>query len=198
MPQIFPYYLAISQAFVPAVIQIADLTGPLGVTALMLAFNGALVGRLASLARAVCGSPGAGWLVAGVLIVADLAYGAVRLHQVDARRAAAPKVRTGARAGQRRHPREVGSARVRAPARHPPARVGRAGARGRRADRLARVVVSVRLSARAGRLPAGLPARRSAPGARAASTRRCCSARSLTPWARRTAHATGTRTTPRS
>src|SRR5262245_52301518 len=37
MPQIFPYYLAISQAFFPLVIQIADLTGPLGVTALMLA-----------------------------------------------------------------------------------------------------------------------------------------------------------------
>ena len=41
MPQMFPYYLAISQAFVPVVIQIADLTGPLGVTALMVAFNGA-------------------------------------------------------------------------------------------------------------------------------------------------------------
>ena len=44
MPQIFPYYLAISQAFVPAVIQIADVTGPLGVTALMLAFAGAVAG----------------------------------------------------------------------------------------------------------------------------------------------------------
>jgi apolipoprotein N-acyltransferase len=30
-----------------------------------------------------------------VLVVANLVYGAVRLHQVDARRAAAPKVRTG-------------------------------------------------------------------------------------------------------
>ena len=39
MPQIFPYYLAISQAFVPIVIQIADLTGPLGVTALMVALQ---------------------------------------------------------------------------------------------------------------------------------------------------------------
>ena len=43
IPQMFPYYLAISQAFVPAVIQIADLTGPLGVTALLLALNGALL-----------------------------------------------------------------------------------------------------------------------------------------------------------
>ena len=47
MPQIFPYYLAISQAFVPTVIQIADLTGPLGVTALMMACNGALADALA-------------------------------------------------------------------------------------------------------------------------------------------------------
>jgi apolipoprotein N-acyltransferase len=43
MPQMFPYYLAISQAFVPIVIQIADLTGPLGVTALLVALNGALL-----------------------------------------------------------------------------------------------------------------------------------------------------------
>src|SRR3569623_3595947 len=28
LPQVFPFYLAISQAWVPAVIQIADLTGP--------------------------------------------------------------------------------------------------------------------------------------------------------------------------
>ncbi len=31
-PQIFPFYLAITQAWVPPVIQIADITGPLGVT----------------------------------------------------------------------------------------------------------------------------------------------------------------------
>src|ERR1051325_8240755 len=31
-PQIFPFYLAITQAWVPPVIQIADVTGPLGVT----------------------------------------------------------------------------------------------------------------------------------------------------------------------
>src|SRR5438270_397507 len=41
-PQIFPFYLAITQAWVPAVIQIADITGPLGVTFLLVAVNGAL------------------------------------------------------------------------------------------------------------------------------------------------------------
>src|SRR6185436_10792817 len=93
MPQIFPYYLAISQAFVPAVIQIADLTGPLGVTALLLACSGALLDAWRARDR--------GWRVAGrhpaavgALIALDLIYGAVRLHQVDARRAAAPKVKT--------------------------------------------------------------------------------------------------------
>ncbi len=94
MPQIFPYYLAISQAFVPIVIQIADLTGPLGVTALMLALNGALLDAWRARAR--------GWRVAGrglavvaALIVVDLVYGALRMHQADTRRAAAPKVKTG-------------------------------------------------------------------------------------------------------
>jgi apolipoprotein N-acyltransferase len=94
MPQIFPYYLAISQAFVPIVIQIADITGPLGVTALMLAFNGAVFDawRLRDRGLRVAGR---GLAVVAALIVVDLVYGAVRLHQVDARRAAAPKVRTG-------------------------------------------------------------------------------------------------------
>jgi apolipoprotein N-acyltransferase len=96
MPQIFPFYLAISQAWVPAVIQIADLTGPMGVTALMVAWNGALVD--AWLAR----REGRAWraalrplAIASIFVMADLAYGAVRLHQVDAARAAAPKVKTG-------------------------------------------------------------------------------------------------------
>jgi apolipoprotein N-acyltransferase len=94
-PQVFPFYLAISQAWVPVVIQIADLTGPLGVTALLVACNGGLYDALA-LRRA--GSPRAAWKPLGVvalLIVANLGYGAVRMHQADAARAAAPKVKTG-------------------------------------------------------------------------------------------------------
>ena len=94
MPQIFPYYLAISQAFVPAVIQIADLTGPLGVTALLMLAGGALADVVRS-PRPRTWATWRGVAVAAALIVFDLGYGALRLHQVDARRASAPKVRTG-------------------------------------------------------------------------------------------------------
>jgi apolipoprotein N-acyltransferase len=89
IPQVFPYYLAIAVAFVPRLIQVADLTGPLGVTALLVTFNGALV-DLARDRRAW-----RGLAAAAVLLAADLGYGAARLHEADARRAAAPKVRTG-------------------------------------------------------------------------------------------------------
>jgi apolipoprotein N-acyltransferase len=94
MPQIFPYYLAISQAFVPAVIQIADLTGPLGVTALMLAFAGAVADAIFAASRRSWPA-WRGMAIIGLLIIADLGYGALRMHQADARRVAAPKVRTG-------------------------------------------------------------------------------------------------------
>jgi apolipoprotein N-acyltransferase len=97
MPQIFPFYLAISQAGVPLVIQIADLTGPIGVTALMVAWNGALVDAWHGL-RAGRGRAPATWrplAVASGFVVLALAYGGLRLHQVDAARAAAPKVKTG-------------------------------------------------------------------------------------------------------
>src|SRR6266545_2908098 len=94
MPQIFPYYLGISQAFGPSVIQIADITGPLGVTALMLACNGALLDAwlLRKQPRRVALR---GPAIAAALILLDLGYGALRLRQVDARRAAAAKVKTG-------------------------------------------------------------------------------------------------------
>ena len=95
MPQIFPFYLAISQAWVPALIQIADVTGPIGVTALLVAWNGALLDAWLG-ARAGRGRAAFRPLAAAALFVAAvLAYGAVRVHQVDAARAAAPKVKTG-------------------------------------------------------------------------------------------------------
>jgi apolipoprotein N-acyltransferase len=94
MPQIFPYYLAISQAFVPAIIQIADVTGPLGVTALMLAFAGAVADAIFTASRR-CWPAWRALVVVALLIAGDLGYGALRIHQADGRRAAAPKVRTG-------------------------------------------------------------------------------------------------------
>src|SRR5258708_16918155 len=42
VPQLFPCGQWISQAWQPLVIQIAELTGPLGVTALLMLVNGAL------------------------------------------------------------------------------------------------------------------------------------------------------------
>ena len=96
MPQMFPYYLAISQAFVPIVIQIADLTGPLGVTALLVALNGALLDAWRAARPRAGRVAGRGAAAVGVLIVARPRRTArFRLHQVDTRRAAAPKVKTG-------------------------------------------------------------------------------------------------------
>jgi apolipoprotein N-acyltransferase len=95
MPQIFPYYLAFSMAWVPVFIQIADLTGPMGLTALIVSWNGALLdgwlGRRQGRGRRA-------WrplAIASACVVANLLYGAVRLHQADVARAAAPKVKTG-------------------------------------------------------------------------------------------------------
>jgi apolipoprotein N-acyltransferase len=93
MPQIFPFYLAMSQAPVPVMIQIADLTGPIGVTALMVAWNGSLLD--AWYARRAGSRKLRPLAVSSAFVVLTLVYGAVRLHQVDAARAAAPKVKTG-------------------------------------------------------------------------------------------------------
>ena len=137
MPQIFPYYLGLSQAFVPVLIQIADLTGPLGVTALMLTVSGAVadwtIRSVRLRARAARAPPGAGWRSLACCIVADLGYGALRMHQADARRAAAPKVKTGivqANVGilEKWDPLEFARLLT-----HAPARLRRARARGRRA-----------------------------------------------------------------
>ena len=94
-PQIFPYYLAISQAWVPTVIQIADITGPLGVTFVLLACNGGIhdaIVRWRAGDRRAARRP---LVVVAALIVATVGYGRLRIHQIDARRAAAPKIKAG-------------------------------------------------------------------------------------------------------
>jgi apolipoprotein N-acyltransferase len=95
IPQIFPFYLAISQAWVPAVIQIADLTGPLGVTFVLVTVNGAVYDawlRWRAGDRRDAGRPLA---IAAALVLAVVGYGQIRIRQVDARRAAAPKLKAG-------------------------------------------------------------------------------------------------------
>src|SRR5207244_12634129 len=87
VPMIFPYFMAITQAPLPIAIQIADVTGPYGVTAMIAAASGAIVDGVARRRR-----PGL-WTAGAIAVV--LAYGALRLLQVDRARADAPHVRIG-------------------------------------------------------------------------------------------------------
>jgi apolipoprotein N-acyltransferase len=90
VPQLFPCGQWISQAWHPLVIQIAELTGPLGVTALLMLVNGALY-DLAVDRRAAMYSA----LAAAALVAAALIFGAVRMRQVDAIVAQAPRLKVG-------------------------------------------------------------------------------------------------------
>jgi len=90
IPQIFPCGQWISQAWHPLVIQIAELTGPFGVTALLMLVNGALYdlaldGRGARVSAAS----------AAALLAASLTFGAVRIRQVDELVARAPRLKVG-------------------------------------------------------------------------------------------------------
>ena len=107
MPQIFPYYLGFSQVDFLPLIQIADLTGPIGVTFVVLMMTGALAdaGRWWWANRAARATMPAAAVARGVLrplaipaglLALVLGYGAIRIHQIDGRRAAAPHVRVGA------------------------------------------------------------------------------------------------------
>ena len=90
VPQLFPCGQWISQAWHPLVIQIAELTGPLGVTALLMLVNGALydLGTDGRAARYPA-------LAAASLLAAALVFGAVRMHQVDDSIARAPRLKIG-------------------------------------------------------------------------------------------------------
>jgi apolipoprotein N-acyltransferase len=90
VPQIFPCGQWISQAWNPLVIQISELTGPFGVTALLMLINGALY-DLALDARAARYPA----LAAAGILAAALIFGAVRMRQVDEIIAAAPRLEVG-------------------------------------------------------------------------------------------------------
>jgi apolipoprotein N-acyltransferase len=90
VPQLFPCGQWISQAWQPLVIQIAELTGPFGVTALLMMVNGALYDVLADRLAVRYHA-----LAAGVLLAASLAFGAVRMRQVDALVSEAPRLKIG-------------------------------------------------------------------------------------------------------
>ena len=90
VPLLFPSHLAIVQAWHPMVIQIADLTGPIGVSALLLVVNGGVYDLLALRRKGLV--PAA---AAAVILMAALLYGHFRMRQLDARSAAAPKLAIG-------------------------------------------------------------------------------------------------------
>jgi apolipoprotein N-acyltransferase len=92
VPFMFPWYLAVTQAWLPPVIQVAELAGPVGVTALLMAVGGALydVGATTDARRRLV--PAAG---AAVLLAAALIFGVVRMAQIDQRRAEAPTIQVG-------------------------------------------------------------------------------------------------------
>ena len=90
VPMLFPFHLAIVQAWHPLVIQIADLAGPIGVTALLLVVNGAIYDlatrRRKALASAVAGT---------VILAGALLYGNFRMRHFDRLSAASPKLTVG-------------------------------------------------------------------------------------------------------
>jgi apolipoprotein N-acyltransferase len=90
VPQIFPSGQWISQAWHPLVIQIAELTGPWGVTALLMLVNGALY-DLVDDPRAAR----APLISAAAMLAAALIFGAVRMRQVDETLAHAPTLAIG-------------------------------------------------------------------------------------------------------
>ncbi|HWM87973.1 MAG TPA: hypothetical protein VNO33_19095, partial [Kofleriaceae bacterium] len=92
VPYLFPCYLAITQAWLPPVIQIAELTGPVGVTALLFMVNGAIYDLLTT------SSPRRRFLSAGpaaAILAVAIVFGVVRMTQIDGRRAAAPSIEVG-------------------------------------------------------------------------------------------------------
>jgi len=94
MPFVFPWYLAITQAWVVPVIQVAELTGPLGVTFLMMMVNGALF-DLVNARLEHRPWPRRSVAIVGGVMAATVVFGYVRMAQIDARRAAAPGVKVG-------------------------------------------------------------------------------------------------------
>ncbi len=92
-PMVFPWYLAINQAWVPRGIQIAELTGPTGVSALLALCAGVVTDVVAW--RAGAALPRRTIAVAIAVLVANPILGSLRMRQIEARRAAAPQVRIG-------------------------------------------------------------------------------------------------------
>ncbi|MBN1772609.1 MAG: apolipoprotein N-acyltransferase [Deltaproteobacteria bacterium] len=108
-PMIFPWYLAMTQYRILPVVQVADVVGVVGVTALLVSFNAALYQSLAAATERLSRRPA--WLpppgthsrrsaaragtVVAALVVAILAYGIVQQRRYETRRAGADRVPVG-------------------------------------------------------------------------------------------------------
>jgi apolipoprotein N-acyltransferase len=90
VPQLFPCGQWISQAWNPLVIQISELTGPLGVTALLMMVNGALYDLTVN-ARAARYPA----MACAVILAAALVFGVVRMRAIDDDVAHAPRLKVG-------------------------------------------------------------------------------------------------------
>ncbi len=90
VPQLFPCGQWISQAWNPLVIQVSELTGPLGVTALLMMINGALYDLMLNPRAARYPA-----ITSVVLLAAALIFGAVRMRQTDEIVAHAPRLKIG-------------------------------------------------------------------------------------------------------
>jgi apolipoprotein N-acyltransferase len=90
VPQLFPCGQWISQAWNPLVIQVSELTGPYGVTALLMMINGAAYDLTVNVRAGRYPA-----MVSGALLAAALIFGVVRMHQIDELVARSPRLKVG-------------------------------------------------------------------------------------------------------
>lgn len=93
-PLIFPWYLANGQQKFTALIQMADITGAAGITFLIVVVNCAIA-EIAARRISATGFPAVNVAVASVAMIAAIAYGMVRIEQIDDRMESAPRLKVG-------------------------------------------------------------------------------------------------------
>jgi apolipoprotein N-acyltransferase len=91
LPMEFPFFLAITQAWIRPAIQIADLAGPLGVSFVLVMTSGALFDLLQALRRKEA-LPRRRLAIAAGILVFVFAYGFIQIARYDKKIASAPKI----------------------------------------------------------------------------------------------------------
>jgi apolipoprotein N-acyltransferase len=90
VPVIFPFYMGVALAWRPSLIQTADLTGPLGISAVLLMVNGAIYDLLSMHRHRLLAAT-----MSGIVMASVLSYGYLRMEQMETRRAGAKKIKVG-------------------------------------------------------------------------------------------------------